>query len=178
MMNDGHWEAVRSGHSDSQANPDSESASGDADAESRAGSCVRQSTEVIIGWRVWRLCHGGEFPRGDPRSALTLQSTYMDTLWPPGQFNKACCEVKRMHHGIHAFATAAQAISYMANGKTSHQHVYGEVSLWGRVVVHEHGYRAECAYPKRIYVPTRYQGGRDVVNALRRTYGIEVQWSK
>lgn len=176
-MNDGHWEAVRGSHSDAQTTPDSEPASTVAGPEPRPGSRVRQSTEIIIGWRVWRLNYVGQYPGKGGGRPLTLQSTYMDTMWPPGQYARACCEVKRLHHGIHAFATEAQAVGYMSAGNKPRQYVFGEVSLWGRVVIHEDGYRAECAYPKRIYVPNRYQGGWDIVNALRRSYGIEVQWA-
>ena len=31
----------------------------------------------------------------------------------------------------------------------------GEVALWGKVVEHEHGYRAEHAMVQRLLVPTR-----------------------
>jgi hypothetical protein len=177
MTNDGHWEAVRGGHRASEGDSDPEPASADSRTEPRLRSSVRLSTEVIIGWRVWRLCSVREYPRRDRHSAVTLQSTYMNTLWPPGQSATACCEVKRLHHGIHAFATQAQAVEYMRAARKPHQYVFGEVSLWGRVVVHEHGYRAQCAYPKRIYVPNQYHSDRDIVNALRRSYGIEVEWT-
>ncbi len=175
-MNDGDWEAVRGGHRHSQGASDAESAASDAGAEPRIGSSLRVLTDVIIGWRVWRLWSVGD-PRRQRPIALTLQSTFMDTKWPPGQYAKACCDVKRLHHGIHAFATQAQAVGYMHGVKKPHQYVFGEVSLWGRVVIHEGGYRAQCAYPKRIYVPNEYQGDRDIVNALRQSYGIEVEWT-
>jgi hypothetical protein len=177
IMNDGHREAVRGGHSDAQGDPDSEPVTAAAGAEPGTRSRVRQSTEVIIGWRVWRLNYKGEYPGKSGVRPLTLQSTYMDTTWPPGQQAKACCDVKRLHHGIHAFATQQQAIGYLSSGNKPRQYVYGQVSLWGRVVIHEDGYRAECAYPKHIYVPNRYRGGWDIVNALRRSYGVEVQWT-
>lgn len=41
-------------------------------------------------------------------------------------------------------------IKYMTHG------IYGPVHLWGKVVVHDLGYRAEFAYPKAFYVPLEY----------------------
>jgi hypothetical protein len=38
--------------------------------------------------------------------------------------------------------------------------VIGTVNLWGTVVEAERGWRASCAYPKEIYVPTREPRGR------------------
>ena len=31
--------------------------------------------------------------------------------------------------------------------------VWGEVALWGDVIEHEDGYRAQSAYPRHCYVP-------------------------
>lgn len=52
--------------------------------------------------------------------------------------------------------------------------VPGEVWLWGTVVVHEEGYRAEYAYPKRLIVTavSYWRHGR----AIAATYGIPVVW--
>ena len=36
----------------------------------------------------------------------------------------------------------------------------GTVSLWGKIVEAERGWRGGCAYPKEIYVPTREPRGR------------------
>jgi hypothetical protein len=47
----------------------------------------------------------------------------------------------------------------------------GEVALWGRVVEHEQGYRAEYARPTGLWVPLildRYGGAEVVVGALAR----------
>jgi hypothetical protein len=178
-MSDGYWEAIRGSHRDSQGDPRAEPAPADAVTESGgAGSRVRQSTEVVVGWRVWGL---STLAYPDPRIAastpLILVSTFMIDLWHPGKAMTACCGANTLRHGIHAFATPEQAIEYMGEGRKPIRHVFGEVSLWGRVVVHERGYRAERAYPKRILVPEQYRGGRDIVNELRRTYGVESDWA-
>jgi hypothetical protein len=108
---------------------------------------------------------------------LILTSTFMNSVWHPGKVMTACCGANILRHGIHAFATPAEAITYMSEGRKPIRHVFGEVSLWGRVVIHERGYRAECAYPRRILVPNRYRGSRDIASELRRSYGVETDWT-
>ena len=61
-------------------------------------------------------------------------------------------------------------------------YVLGEVALWGRVIEHEKGYRATCAYPYRLHMeaPAPMPGfPRSAVNvrlarALSAAYGCEV----
>ncbi len=101
----------------------------------------------------------------------------MNNVWQPGVVMKACCGANILRHGIHAFNGPAEAIEYMNEGRKPIRHVFGEVSLWGRVVIHERGYRAQCAYPRRIFVPKTYRGSRDIVSELRRSYGVETDWT-
>lgn len=49
--------------------------------------------------------------------------------------------------------------------------VVGEVYLWGRVIEHEHGYRAQYAYPKRLAVVA---GDESLADLLSLTYGVPV----
>ena len=53
--------------------------------------------------------------------------------------------------------------------------VWGEVSLWGTVIEHEHGYRAQYAYPRRITVPANYRGflHADDRQTIRRIFADE-----
>jgi hypothetical protein len=124
--------------------------------------------EVIVAWRVWRVSDG---PAG------ILRSVFMSSFWPGGIPMKACCADGSLRHGIHAFTTTKLAESYLndqARGTTYVRLVMGEVSLWGRVIIHKAGYRAAYAYPRRIMVPP----GNDAADAaanIRRRYGIETQ---
>jgi hypothetical protein len=124
--------------------------------------------EVIVAWRVWKVTQG---PAG------ILQSVFMTNLWPGGIPMKACCAEGGLRHGIHAFTTTKLAEAYLndqARGPTYVRLVIGEVSLWGRVVIHKSGYRAAYAYPRRILVPH----GNDAADAamnIRRRYGIETE---
>ena len=65
--------------------------------------------------------------------------------------------------------------------------VFGAVSLWGRVVETERGWRASCAYPRRIVVPSRrlerlvavalwpYRPTPGAVARELEAYGVEVE---
>lgn len=61
-------------------------------------------------------------------------------------------------------------------------HVLGEVALWGRVIEHEKGYRATCAYPYRLHMdaPVPMPGfprsavKERLARALSAAYGCEV----
>jgi hypothetical protein len=189
---DGDWASDRGSYGDSERAADSEQTSAAAAAGfARTGPCledrrafilsdappksaaVRQSTETMVGWRVWRVA---EANTGGP-----LMSTFMTSVWPPGAAMKACCgsDTTGLRHGIHAFASRELAEEYFhaqSRGRTT-PHVYGEVALWGRVIVHEQGYRAQFAYPRNLLVPRRYAGHRsEIVRDLRRAYGVEVDW--
>jgi hypothetical protein len=47
----------------------------------------------------------------------------------------------------------------------------GRVSLWGRVVARENGFRAQYAYPYELFL---IGGGDDLARRLRRLYAVDV----
>lgn len=55
--------------------------------------------------------------------------------------------------GIYAVREPQDAAGYVANfADMGVPRAIGTVSLWGRVVEGEHGWRAEFAYPRRVYL--------------------------
>jgi len=58
--------------------------------------------------------------------------------------------------------------------------VYGEVALWGKVIAHEYGYRAEYAWPIRVFFSVPMPGfpippsTRNELRAIADNYGCEV----
>ncbi len=88
----------------------------------------------IIGWRVWRIDKLGQ-----------LRSGYKDTIWAPGM--PMTGDVKH-DYGIHAFKALDDRVHHAAaeygSGGTISVAI-GRVALWGEVIEHEHGYRAEFA---------------------------------
>jgi len=58
-----------------------------------------------------------------------------------------------------------------------HWQVAGVVLLWGRVVQHQRGYRAEYARPVKLLAApgfTQGRGIRDLLDAVAQRYGLEV----
>jgi hypothetical protein len=122
----------------------------------------------IIGWRVWVVLEEDERHR--------LASVFQPTLWAPRRELTGECLVghrrlwpfwrrRAARHeapdsscscGVYALKDTKQAIQYAFNaevkGRAAIARVLGPVSLWGRVLECQRGWRAEYAYPLRIYV--------------------------
>ena len=124
------------------------------------GSYPREhSTEPIEGWRAWRLHR-----RSD--GALRIAPTTPRSDWEPSVPIHATCsgshtreymiynpELAEFHRspepgctcGIHAMKDPARLRrASRAAG------VVGTIAMWGRVIEHTKGYRAEFAYPARL----------------------------
>ncbi len=116
------------------------------------------STEPILGWRAWRL------HRMD--AGLRIVPTTPRSAWEPRVAIHATCsgshtreymvynpELAKFHRspepgctcGVHAIKDPARLAR---SGRTAA--VVGRVAMWGRVIEHTKGYRAEFAYPSRL----------------------------
>lgn len=105
------------------------------------------SRDPVMGWRAWALFRG---PRG---GSLRLQSiTGGRTHWRPGETAHATCWRPLFHRapaescrcGLYGSRTV-EMLRHAMDGT-----VVGNVAMWGRIVEHERGFRAEYAYPQRI----------------------------
>jgi hypothetical protein len=146
--------------------------------------------EPIVGWRYWRL------DRGHRRlSSLTGHTQE----WPPNRAFTAICRYARRdpsdfryryagggepsHHdapaegctcGVHAARDLKNLRARMLFGLGLM--VVGEVSLWGKVIPGTRGYRAQFAYPRRLFVVQRtveWDQSRTV--AALGVYGVPVE---
>jgi len=109
--------------------------------------------EALIGWRVWCVVETAE--------GLRLASVIHDELWPLGTELVARCQSERHHDapvetcacGIYAAREPATVLSYLRGRDEPNTigRVLGRVALWGRVVEHEHGWRASRALPLELY---------------------------
>jgi hypothetical protein len=133
-------------------------------------------TEVMIGWRAWRT--------KERDGKIFLHSvTKANHSWPHRKPLIATClttlRARRVHPhpvpsvdyctcGIYSTKTRAHlmSMSYPEQGQ-----VIGEVSLWGRIVEGTHGWRAQFAYPRTLYV--NYPS--DNVVRLNEAYGVPVK---
>lgn len=148
--------------------------------------------EPLIGWRAWHVI--------DTPDGLRLHSVGRDVAWEPGAPHTATCRRRRawwrrrdridLHGAPHAdcscgvwavpdAATALTAIDICGRSWKPIHRIVGRVSLWGRVVEYERGWRAQYAYPAELIVPARRLHGPPVprLDAIRDdlgAYGIPV----
>jgi hypothetical protein len=146
--------------------------------------------EPIVGWRAWLVVV--------TREGLRLASVLYPTIWTPREEVVATCRpgADRPGHiapdlqcgcGIYGSKRPDLATEYVHGhghgGPTGRPllRVMGTVSLWGKVIEGEHGFRASHAYPKRLYVPVnRIPGALRVPPAkvayeLMSAYRVEVE---
>ena len=102
--------------------------------------------EAIESWRAWTLTGARD------GSEVRLQPIAGDGKpWPERRPARAAC---RRHHGPVPDAGCTCGLYAVhepdALRRTRDPAVIGTVALWGRVVEHAHGYRAEYAYPQRL----------------------------
>jgi len=104
-------------------------------------------TQAIEGWRTWTL----EGSR-DGSEVWLLPIAGTGRRWPQREPVRAECARRRLHRvpglectcGIHA----TDRLDPLR--RTRDPTVLGTVALWGRVVQHAYGYRAQHGYPQRL----------------------------
>ncbi len=127
---------------------------------------VPDSVTPIVAWRYWRL--GGA-------DGLLRSLTGRHQRWEPGQALRARCRFDDVDRtdwryrmvsgfsvdphpapaegctcGLYAARSLGALRGQMLFGLN--RMVVGQVSLWGKVIPGQHGYRAEFAYPDRLCV--------------------------
>ncbi len=142
---------------------------GEGGSENRDPCQAPDFAEPVRAWRVWWVLL--------QEQKLRLRSLFFPLLWEPGRHVEAECLQRRLlrpwrrgrphgtpHErckcGIYATTTLSGATDYlrvMQPGPPPEaiQYAVGRVSLWGLVIECERGWRASCAYPAALYVPTR-----------------------
>jgi hypothetical protein len=149
--------------------------------------------EPVVGWRAWLVSEVEGMPR--------LDGVVFHRPWEPGRPLVAECLQFRgrplrpwrrrapdhgapgleCRCGIYAATEAGQALRYARPGwlpepvrRRTLLRVFGRVSLWGRVVECEQGWRASHAYPQRLLVPARGAASEEIAGALE-VYGVPVE---
>lgn len=131
------------------------------------------------GVTTYRLCSRGE-TEWPPYEALEGRHLPPYSLIAPlDQCSGTPCDGHIPHHapkcGIYGVKRASYLVSELLReirmgGAPGCPIVVGVVALWGRIVEHEHGYRAQFAYPKHVE-----WGYRCDPREVARTYGIPYQ---
>jgi hypothetical protein len=137
------------------------------------GAAVRKlRSPRVLGWRAWTVV---ETPAG-----VRLGSVIYEGVWTPRHVACAkCLQHESTPHevpglecacGFHAARDPVDAISYLRGRDEPRTigRVLGEVALSGAIVETETGWRAEAAYPARLYV-----ADAEIATALA-VYGVPV----
>jgi hypothetical protein len=137
---------------------------------------VEISEDVLTGWRCWFVL---------PEEGR-LRPVYMRGLrWGPGHAQEATC-ARRMHPapdegcacGVYAVfhPLLLEEVQWLDQTPPDVERipgvlVVGQVALWGKVVQHERGWRAQFAYPTHLYAFTHDEA---LVDGLRQDYQVPV----
>lgn len=103
--------------------------------------------DPIVAWRGWGIMHPHYLVSGnlvyEPRKRHEARCA-KDHMCPD---EKCSC-------GIYAFPSVEELRrqNYHTDGR---YRVYGEAYLWGKVIEHANGYKAQYSYPKKLYFPDR-----------------------
>lgn len=122
-----------------------------------------EALQPAVGWKVWRV-----------ESGLLVSVLYGDP-WPVDEPIHATCvrhdheaPVRACECGIHAGRELSAWGHYLSVGSESR--VFGRVLLWGSTVEGKLGWRAACARPVEIFVPSAVS---EPVEGLE-AYGVPV----
>ena len=133
--------------------------------------------EPVVGWRIWRVTGDG------------LRATVWDTPWPARERFDARCrrgsaaywsdEPPAGHRapdpgcdcGVYAFKRREDAEQLAREKVDGDVIAVGRVSLWGRVIETELGFRAERAYPYDLVL---LGGSDELARRIRQEYAVDV----
>lgn len=113
-----------------------------------------------------------------------LISPFDRSIWLPREHRTAACELEghlapneECTCGLYAARTPHLFIDTIREIENSmpvdaSAFVFGRVSLWGKTIEHEHGFRAQYAYPQALYVHPRTLDVSKL--GLSKSYGVEV----
>lgn len=136
--------------------------------------------EAAVGWRAWQT--NARLKPGQESGVILTSPTKTHFVWRPFKPTLAQCDFelkgKPPHKGCGCGIYAADSLKNLL--KLNHPNynvenglvtVIGEVYLYGVVEEHTLGYKAEMAYPKKLYVPFECW---QLAVPISNTYGVEV----
>lgn len=105
------------------------------------------STEPILAWRAWALTG-----RRDGTDLLLRPVAGRSRPWRPLEIAEAACKHARLHAAPNVDCSCGLHATHEADvlRRARCPAVLGRVALWGRVIEHDEGYRAQFGYPQRL----------------------------
>jgi hypothetical protein len=158
-------------------------------SQEQLGSSAPDVIGPIVAWRYWRLS-----PDGSRLRSLTGRGAE----WVPGRPFRARCRfgdhdpgdtrfqlisgyTRRAHRPPHEGCTcgiyAARDLSHLRGqmlfgfGSV----MVGEVALWGKVIPGQHGYRAQLAYPRTLFLMQRGAERAEAILERLAAYNVPVE---
>ena len=147
----------------------------------RAGVRGQGKTHLgyLTAWRFWVLQHGRlrgighqvVWPQGTPLAAVCLADMRHKKSTPFPVWHCTCGIHGGLPHSLNAI------IGQPHPNWWDERLVLGTVALWGRVVTHQDGYRAEFGYPVQLFAEFRGSSSFLALHprtaaALRKRYGV------
>jgi hypothetical protein len=119
------------------------------------------ATGGIVGWRSWRVpCFGDDL------------RSFNGELWPVRKALRATCKSGAPQDCLGENCTCGlyswKERKNLAENMSGYNAIIGEVWMWGKIIEHEKGYRAEYSYPKSFV-----NSGPDA-RRLARIYGVKL----
>lgn len=143
--------------------------------------------EPIVAWRIWQIPTDGDKRLLHSISASAYGRYYSNNAWSRIRHHESdMVPVMKSKHGIHAWKHRHDAEKYCFNlvdtfdrhfghhSKQIPELILGEVYLWGKIIEHRHGYRAQYAYPKKLIHDKRFNN-LESIKELSRNYGIDYE---
>lgn len=111
------------------------------------GLALEVADEPIMAWRAWSLSG-----RRDGTELLLRPVAGRARPWKPLEAAEAVCKHARLHRapslGCSCGLHGTHGVEILRRTRTPA--VVGRAALWGRVIEHELGYRAQFAYPQLL----------------------------
>ena len=105
-------------------------------------------------------------------SAVGHSAKRLHPLWEPAPNSNCSCGIYAVKRMIpYTKPVYGESIGIPAGYGLS---IAGKVALWGKVIEHEKGYRAEFAYPYELYVPVN----RDILFSGLGEYDVPIIYYK
>jgi hypothetical protein len=139
---------------------------------------VDLSDEPLVGWRCWFVL---------PHEVLLRPIYKRGLVWKPREAIEALCpehlhEVPADDCKCGVWTVCHPMLLEEIGWRTAPPQgtdplpgviVAGEVSLWGKIIQHERGWRAGLAYPRHLYA---FTDDPMIAETLRERYGVPVEW--
>jgi hypothetical protein len=139
---------------------------------------VASRRDPVVGWRIWRVVDGRLHAvvwgtPWEPRARFAARCEDRPSpFWQPDQRpHEHAAPARECECGVYAFESRGEAERLASEKVDDDVIALGRVSLWGRVLEAERGYRGQYAYPYDLVV----LGGSDtLVRELRSRYAVDV----